>query len=185
MARVLIAMALASATYTRTGAAAPVDAPAVPSALTLDDALKLFHARGYDLLIADAAVFAAEADVASAGAIPNPVIGGTFGKVVDSSYSTTNCGGCSKEVFAGGLSDNGAIVDSLSNKRGLRLAVARRALTVAKLSRSDVQRKLDTQVKQAYMTYATAVSTVRFAREDTGVARQDARAAQGPDPRQD
>lgn len=137
----------------------------IPSALTLDEALKIFHSRGYDLLVADAQVYGAEADVASAGIIPNPAITGIYGRIIDPGYSTTDCASCSKNAYTVGVSDNGAIFDSLSDKRGLRLSVARKALQVAKLGRADAQRTLDLQVKQAYIGYAAAVAGLAFAKE--------------------
>jgi cobalt-zinc-cadmium efflux system outer membrane protein len=138
---------------------------AIPSALSLDDALSLFHAHGYDLLAADASVYAAEADVQVAGAIANPSITGIYGRIVDPKYSTGDCPSCSKNAWTFGLGDNGALFDTLSDKRGLRLSVARKALAVVKLGRADVQRQLDLQVKQAYVSFAAASFALDFAKE--------------------
>src|SRR5439155_871829 len=50
--------------------------PEVPQGLTLDEALRIFRARGFDLLLAEAQVRSAEADEHTAAAIPNPGLNG-------------------------------------------------------------------------------------------------------------
>lgn len=146
----------------------PTDLPAV---LSLDESLKIFRERGLDLLIAEAAVKSAEGDVGSAGAVPNPVINGGYGRVLN--YDTNSCppgGGCSANVWQIGLSDSAAIEDALSGKRGLRLKATRNALAAARLSRADAQRNLEFQIKATYLQVAQAVLAYRFAKEvaDTG-----------------
>lgn len=137
----------------------------IPKTVTLADALRIFHKRGYDLLLADASVLTAEGDLALGGAIPNPSINAIYGRVIDKAYDTSSCGSCSANSYTVGVSDNGAIFDSLSNKRGLRLAVARKALAVARLQRKDAERTLDLQVKQAWYAVAAADAALRFAKE--------------------
>lgn len=142
----------------------PVPVPTdLPSVLSLDDALKIFRARGLDLLIAEAAVKSAEGDVGVAGAVPNPVVNGGYGHVFN--YDTSGCPQCSSTYWAVGLSDSAALEDSLSGKRTLRLKVARNALAAAKLSRVDAQRTLEFQVKSAYLQVAQAVLAYRFAKD--------------------
>jgi cobalt-zinc-cadmium efflux system outer membrane protein len=141
---------------------APTD---LPPLLSLDDALKIFRARGLDLLIAEAAVKSAEGDVGVAGAVPNPVVNGAYGRVLN--YDTTGCPQCSANVWQVGLSDSAAIEDSLSGKRGLRLKVTNNALAAARLSRADAQRTLEFQIKAAYLQVAQAVVAYRFAKEVT------------------
>src|SRR5712692_634359 len=89
--------------------------------LTLNDALERFRARGFDLIIADAAVAGARADITAAGAIANPQLslarGGT------STYDPTQCGGCSSTSVSAGVVDQAAISDTLTGKRRLRVAV--------------------------------------------------------------
>src|SRR5580692_6025346 len=51
----------------------------LPVMLTLQDAMRVFRARGLDLLIAEAAVRSAEGAVRIAGAVPNPVASGSVG----------------------------------------------------------------------------------------------------------
>ena len=143
--------------------------------LTLEDALKIFRQRGYDLLIADAAVYGAEGDVKVAGAIPNPSFS------LDGNYSFAYgagnqgiCGGngagmkptnCSPWGATATLSDSNALEDTLSGKRGLRLRVARAALTAIKLNRADTQRTLEFQVKQQYIQAVQARDSLDFALE--------------------
>src|SRR5438128_2674272 len=52
----------------------------IPQTLTLDEALRMFKARGVDLLIAEAQVMSVEGDVRSAGAVPNPIVGVSYGR---------------------------------------------------------------------------------------------------------
>ncbi len=155
----LLMMALARAAH---GQGGDVPATTLPEMLTLDDALKIFRARGLDLLIADAAVQSAEGDTKIAGAIPNPSIS------VGWLHAFFNTGA---SMFTGadgvslGLGDSAAIENSLSGKRGLKLAVADSALKVARLSRSDAQRTLEFQVKQVYIQAVLARDALDFALE--------------------
>jgi cobalt-zinc-cadmium efflux system outer membrane protein len=141
----------------------------VPGLLTLDAALDIFRARGLDLLIADATVRSMEGQVSTAGAVPNPVISGTWGQVLGR-YSaaptpTQPCDGCSTTYWSVGLSDSAAIVDSLSGKRSLRVEVARDALAAAKMSRTDAYRTLAFQVRSAYLQVAQSTLGYKFANE--------------------
>ncbi len=135
----------------------------LPEKLTLDEALRIFRARGLDLLIAQASVKSAEGQVNIAGAIPNPVVSGTWGHTIN--YDPGNCQQCSTDYWAAGLSDSAAIEDSVSGKRDLRLKVARNALAAAKMSRADAERTLAFQVKSAYLQVAQAVLGYKFAKE--------------------
>jgi cobalt-zinc-cadmium efflux system outer membrane protein len=134
-----------------------------PQSISLDDALKTFHSRGFDLLLADAQVRAAEADVRSAGFIPNPALSLQYGRIVDPSSDTS--GGASNNSYTVGLSDQAAIFDSLAGKRGLRKDVANAALAATRLSKVDAYRTLDFMVKQQYVMLAAAESALDFAKE--------------------
>ncbi len=154
-------------------AADPVPAPTeLPPTLTLDEALRIFHKRGLDLLIADAATRNAEGGVLVAGAVPNPVFSATVGNSF--TYSTNkaslaNClqngAVCSPWATNLGISDSAALEDSLSGKRALRLDVARNALAAAKMSRRDAERTIALQVKAAWAQVALALLTSKFTRE--------------------
>src|ERR1700722_3858242 len=136
----------------------------LPPVLSMAEALQIFRARGLDLLIAEAAVKSAEGDVGVAGAVPNPVVNGGYGRGFN--YEPpAGCSQCSSNYWAVGLSDSAAIEDSLSGKRGLRLKVTRNALQAARLSRVDAQRTLEFQVKSAYLQIAQAVLAYRFEKE--------------------
>jgi outer membrane protein, heavy metal efflux system len=138
----------------------------LPDVLTLEQALSVFRAKGLDLLIAEAAVKTAEGQAGVAGAVPNPIVSGSWGKVIG--YNANNvpdCDGCSSTYWAVGLSDNAAIMDSISGKRTLRVKVARNALAAAKLSRADAERTIAFQVRSAYLQVAQGELGFRFAKE--------------------
>ncbi|MGA7119658.1 MAG: TolC family protein [Polyangiaceae bacterium] len=143
----------------------------VPAVLELDEALRIFRARGLDLLIAEAAVRTAEGAVKIAGAPPggNPVVNASLGNAFTYVPNQTQCnqGGavCTPWVVNVGVSDSAAIVDSLSGKRDLRLKVARNALAAAKMSRVDAERTIAFQVKSAYVQVAEATLALRFAKD--------------------
>jgi cobalt-zinc-cadmium efflux system outer membrane protein len=144
----------------------------LPQMLALDEALRIFRARGLDLLIAEAAMRSAEGAVKVAGAVPNPVVSGSVGNAFtysNNSYSQSNClqngAQCSPWIYNVGISDSSAIEDSLSGKRDLRLRVARNALAAAKMSRVDAERTIAFQLKSAYLQVAQAVLTRKFAKD--------------------
>ncbi|HLK35338.1 MAG TPA: TolC family protein, partial [Polyangiaceae bacterium] len=143
----------------------------LPSPLTLDEALRIFHARGLDLLIAEAAVRTAEGAVQMAGAPPggNPVLSASLGNAFTYVPNQTSCNQsgavCSPLVWNVGISDSAVIEDTVSGKRDLRLKVARNALAAAKMSRVDAERTIAFQVKSAYVLVAQDVLGFRFAKE--------------------
>jgi cobalt-zinc-cadmium efflux system outer membrane protein len=163
-------------------AAGAVPAPAeLPPILRLDDALRLLDAHGLDLLIAGTAVASAEGDERMAGAIANPALSASYGR----SFTYGNCTGAAGRpapcqslpdaALGFGLSDQGAIFDALSGKRGLRLRTARAALEAARASRDDARRALQAQVKQAFLQVAVGQELLRTAQE---VAAASARTAE-------
>jgi cobalt-zinc-cadmium efflux system outer membrane protein len=142
----------------------PQGAGELPLRLSLEDALRVFRTRGFDLLIADAAVQSAEGDTKAAGAVPNPTwnLAGSYtwahpaapGDTIQTPWGVT-----------ADIGDGNAIEDSLSGKRGLRLKVARAALSAARLQRADAQRQLEFQVKQQYMVALLARDLLDFSLE--------------------
>jgi outer membrane protein, heavy metal efflux system len=152
-------------------AVVPPEPTALPSPLTLEVAVRLFHERGLDVLIAEAAVGSAEGDVQVAGAIPNPSLSAsygrsfTYGSCVDAQGNPTSCGLLPTPLYGLGISDQGALFDSVTGKRGLRLRVARSVLAAARASRDDALRTVGTQVKQAFLQALIAKDGLRFARE--------------------
>lgn len=154
-----------------------------PRTLNLAQALDLFHVHGFDLLIADAAIADANGDVAVAHAIANPSVSLTYGR---SFYTSCPAGGCGSvpSYYAVQVSDQAAISDSLSGKRGLRHDVATAALEAAKLSRSDSERTLVFQVKAQFEQVLVGQLALQFAHEaadanSTLLAKTEAQAAAG------
>jgi cobalt-zinc-cadmium efflux system outer membrane protein len=127
----------------------------IPPVLTLEDAVRIFRERGFDLLLADAQVAAAQADERAAGAVANPQLSGSVGKSFDPSAM----------AWGAGISDPSALSDLISGKRGLRLDVARAALAAARRSREDALRTLSLQLKQAMLDGALQQAQREFARE--------------------
>jgi len=177
----LLAFALAAASLLAEGQSrADSLVPAsteLPPLLHLDDAVRIFKTRGLELLIAEAAVRSAEGAVKVAGAVPNPVLSGTFGYAF--TYTThdpscqytgptttpTNYVQCTNQVWNIGVSDSAALEDTLSGKRDLRYKVARNALAAAKMSRVDAERTLTFQVQSAYLQVAQAALGYKFAKD--------------------
>jgi outer membrane protein, heavy metal efflux system len=156
---------------TEGGPAVPPPAD-VPQMVRLEDALQMFRARGFGILLAEAAVVSAEGAERAAAYVPNPQLNVGYGRVLN--YPSSGCpniggppsaGDCSPNQYTIGLSDNAAIEDSLSGKRNLRVKVARSALAAAKLSRVDAERTLTFQVKSAYFQVVQARSAFEFAKD--------------------
>ncbi len=154
MARLALAFLLAAAAE-----------PGLPPVLTLPEALRLFRERSFDLLLADAQVAAARGDQAAAGAVPNPALSGSVGRSFD-------CSGCSALALGLGLSDQAALSEVLSGKRGLRVDAARAALEAAHFSRDDAERTLRLALQQAMIDAALQRAQVDLARELLEFARQ-------------
>ena len=105
---------------------------ALPTVITIDDALRIFRERGFDLLIAEAQIAAAEGDATTAAAIANPQLGATVGRSFD--YDARACPGCSATAWSAALTDPSALSDLITGKRGLRVDVARAAVQQAQLA---------------------------------------------------
>jgi cobalt-zinc-cadmium efflux system outer membrane protein len=159
-------LCLASAAASR-GAEPPGPELALPARLTLPEALRIFRERGLDLLLAEAAVAGAEGDVRAAGAVPNPALSGSLGR----SWSC-GPGGCPGPAWGVGLSDQAALSDLLSGKRGLRVDVARAALAAVRLSRDDAERTLSFQVKQQFLAALVGRRALDYAREAQAATRE-------------
>jgi cobalt-zinc-cadmium efflux system outer membrane protein len=134
--------------------------PAIPSPLSLGQALTIFRTHGLDLLIAEANAEQAAGDAVAAGAVPNPSATGGYYRSFfsDDTFSSHN-------GWFVGVGDSNAIADALSGKRGLRKGVANAALAAARLQRADAQRTLELQVKQQYFQAVAAGAGLAFAHE--------------------
>jgi cobalt-zinc-cadmium efflux system outer membrane protein len=142
----------------------------LPEQLSLDESLKMLRARGLDVLIAETQVHSAEGDVGIAGAVPNPGLALTYGRVF--TYDPSHCDApagvstfCDVNQYTANVSDQAAISDTVSGKRNLRLRGANAALAAAKLSREDAVRTLEFQVKAGYLQVAQAARALDFARQ--------------------
>jgi cobalt-zinc-cadmium efflux system outer membrane protein len=140
----------------------------LPSSLSLSDAMRAFRSRGLDLLLADAQVRNAEGQKTAASAVLNPIANLGYGRVLN--YNS--CSGCSPNQWTAGLSDNAAIEDIVSGKRGLRQDVAEATLKATKMNRADAERTVGFNVKQAYFQVVLASQQVDLAREVAGTSNQ-------------
>ncbi len=141
-----------------------------PRVLTMDDALRLFRENGFDLLIAEAQVAAAQGDAEMATAIANPQLSAAVGKSFG--YDSAACPGCSATAWSIGITDPSALSDLLTGKRGLRVEVARAALAAARRSRDDALRLLSLQVRQAMLDGALQQAQLDLAREVSDAAER-------------
>jgi len=152
------------------GAAEASSPVKLPSELTLSAALALYRSSGLDLLLADAAVDSAQGDVTSAHAVANPSLGVTGGK---SFVCEGSCRWSGPPLWAFALGDQGALMDWVVGKRGLRIEVAEAALRSARALRVDAERTTASALKQQFVTTLVAQEAVRFAREtDAAAANQ-------------
>jgi cobalt-zinc-cadmium efflux system outer membrane protein len=122
----------------------------LPAGLTLDGALKIYRERGYDLLIADAAVLNAVGGLQSAAQFANPGLSFTYGRSFGVDAYPPN-------AYAGDVTDNAAILDSLViGKRRLRIEVAQAQLDSQKMSRVDAERGLVAVFKEQWVACVAA-----------------------------
>jgi cobalt-zinc-cadmium efflux system outer membrane protein len=136
--------------------------PEIPKHLTLDEAVEIFRARGFDLLLADATAAGARGDLRAAQAFPNPLLAASGGH---SFTYDKPCDGCSASALNTNVSDQGLLMDLLVGKRRLKIDVAKQALAAAELSRADAQRTLVGLVKQQYTQAVLARLLLDVARE--------------------
>jgi len=142
----------------------PPPPPQLPGLLTLDNAQRIFHTTGLDLLVADAQVVHAEGDLLAARAVQNPNVTGSVGYAFSYNPPAT-CNGCSPWSFSVQLSDNATLFDIMTGKRGLRGDVARAALKAARLGRVEAERLVRAQVKQTYVQVVVAKGAEDFTKE--------------------
>jgi len=125
--------------------------------------MRIFRARGFDLLIANATIAGATADVTIAGAIANPSLSLSRGN--SSTYDPSLCHGCSNTSISAGVTDQAALSDGLSGKRRLRVDVARAALEATRLGRADAERTLSFTVKQQLLQAELGREALGYAHE--------------------
>lgn len=164
----VVSLAFAGVTLAAPTQPALVVEQAVP--ITLDEALRQFRNRGFDLLLANASIAGAEGDVTAAGAIANPSLSLSRGST--STYDPGLCSGCSTTSLSAGLTDQAALSDTFSGKRRLRLAVARAALEATKLGRADAERTLGFTVKQQLLQAELGREALGYAHEAQRLATE-------------
>ena len=163
-AAALLAVALASPAISLAGETA--EPPPLPAHLGMQDALRLFRERGFDLIVADAMVDSTRGDAQIAGAIPNPALSGGVGRSFG--FNSAQCPGCSALAWSAGVSDQSALFDTLSGKRGLRSRTAELALSVARQNRADTQRTLESMLRQQYLEAVYDRDALDLAHESQG-----------------
>lgn len=126
----------------------------VPARLRLADALRIFREHGLDLIIAEATAESARGDSLVARAAPNPAFSAGVGRSFGVSCAGTP--GCSDWAWSFGVSDQAALFDSLSGKRGLRVSVASLAYDAARLGAADAKRTLEGTLRQTYLQAVAA-----------------------------
>ena len=132
----------------------------------MQDALRLFRERGFDLIVADAMVDSTRGDAQIAGAIPNPALSGGVGRSFG--FNSAQCPGCSALAWSAGVSDQSAVFDTLSGKRRLRSRTAELALAVARQNRADTQRTLESMLRQQYLEAVYDRDALDLAHESQG-----------------
>jgi cobalt-zinc-cadmium efflux system outer membrane protein len=135
----------------------------LPAHVTMADALRLFREHGFDLILADASVDSARSDVQVAGAVANPAFSAGVGRSF--SFNASQCPGCSALAWSAGISDQSALSDVVSGKRGLRRHTAELALAAAQQGRADAQRTLESGLRQQYLQAVYAQDALDLARE--------------------
>lgn len=143
----------------------------IPSVLTLKDSEVIFQKYSYDLLVTEASILNARGDEESAGIVYNPALTGGYSRAYD--YNRALCPPpCSSgnSNFAG-ISDQGAILDILTNKRGLRLRVARSAYQAARLSGEFAKKSLLFQLRQQFTQTGLSKEYLNFSREIEKIAK--------------
>lgn len=133
----------------------------IPRLLTLEKALEVFRARGFDLLVAEASVQSAQGDLAIAGGLPNP----TFSVAAGKNFQCAASQDCKVISYSASISDNNLLSNFVTGKRGLRKDFAKAALDAARGSRDDARRTLEFQLKQAYFQALLARAQREVARE--------------------
>jgi cobalt-zinc-cadmium efflux system outer membrane protein len=133
----------------------------IPARLRLADALRLFREHGLDLIVAEAAVESARGDSLLARAAPNPAFSAGVGR----SFACGGLPGCSDLAWSFGVSDQSALFDSLSGKRGLRTSVASLAFDAARMGEADAKRTLEGMLRQTYLQSVAARQALTTQRE--------------------
>ncbi|HEY1435592.1 MAG TPA: TolC family protein, partial [Thermoanaerobaculia bacterium] len=115
--------------------------------LNLASAIALAESRGFDALIADAAVAGAAGDAEAARRGPNPAFSGAF---LRSTSVPVPGGETTATGYALSTSDQGALEGLASGKHALRVHAAASALEAARSNRDEALRILRQETAQAF-----------------------------------
>ena len=128
--------------------------------LTLSGALAAAEQKGFDALLAEAAVQGAAGDAMAARRLPNPQLTGAY---LHSTSVPVPGGETSAGGYAVSAGDQGAIEGVASGKRSLRVGAAAAALASARSNRDDALRILRLQTLRAFydVLLAEAAGEVR------------------------
>jgi cobalt-zinc-cadmium efflux system outer membrane protein len=126
--------------------------------LSLPDAFALAERKGFDALLAEAAVEGARGDLTQVRHLPNPQFAGAF---LRSTSVPAPTGATTSHGYALAAGDQGAVEGVASGKRGLRIQAAEAALSSARSNREDALRTLRFQVAQAYWSVLLAEASER------------------------
>ncbi len=164
-AKAIVSGLLTAALLSGYSASAPAREPDgeldVPSLLRLADALQIFRDHGLDMILAEAAVESTRGDQLLARAAPNPAFSAGVGR----SFACSGSMDCSALAWSFGVSDQSALFDSLSGKRGLRISVASLALDAARMNQADAKRTLEGLLRQTYLRAVAARQTLATKKE--------------------
>jgi len=130
--------------------------------LTLPQALALAEQKGFDALLAEAAVQGAAGDLTAARRLPNPAFSGSY---LHSTSVPVPGGETSSGGYALAAGDQGALEGVASGKRGLRIRAAESALAEARFAREDALRGLRLQTEQAFYGVLLADALERTSRD--------------------
>ena len=145
--------------------------PSFPVLLTLDEAMSQFKQKGFDLLLADAAVQQAQGDLQANGALAPPVISFSAGHT--KGYDPAFAGpGASDKSYGVGISDGNALSDLMWGKRRLRVRVSEAALQAARFGRQEAERTLTTLLKQQYLQASLAQLSLELTEAVRGSAQK-------------
>ncbi len=129
--------------------------------LTLSGALATAEQKGFDALLAEAAVQGAAGDAMAARRLPNPQLTGAY---LRSTSVPVPGGETSAAGYAVSAGDQGAIEGAVSGKRSLRVGAAAAALASARSNRDDALRILRFQTARAFFDVLLAESSAEVRR---------------------
>jgi outer membrane protein TolC len=120
-------------------------------------------AVGFEARLASIAVDAARGDAKSFAAIANPAVSLGYGRALGYNPAVCSSPGCSPNQYTVGLSDQAAIADVVSGKRGLRKDIGQLSVRIAGLQRDDAIRVIKLAAKQQFSALVFAQARLRLA----------------------